>query len=60
MEISNLTDKEFTVRVIKMFAKLGRRLDEQCELQQRDRKYQNIPKSQSERTSSTELKNTIY
>lgn len=43
MEICNLTDKAFTVMVIQMFTNLGRRLDEPCELQQRDGKYQNIP-----------------
>ena len=42
MKISNLSDKEFKVMVIKMLMDLGREWMN-IELQQRDRKYKKIP-----------------
>ena len=39
-EISNLSDKEFKVMVIRLLTEPGRRMDE---LQQTDRKYKKVP-----------------
>ena len=43
MEISNLSDKKFRVKVIKMLNELGRKMDDQWEVQPRDGKYKNAP-----------------
>lgn len=61
MEISNLTDTEFTVKVIQMFTNLGRRLDDCVNV---NKEIENIRTYQTEVTelknTITELKNTIY
>lgn len=42
MHICNLLDKTFNVMVIKVYAKLGKIMDEQGDLQKKDEKYEKV------------------
>ena len=43
MEISDLTDKEFKIMVIKMLAKVMRMMGEQSNYKNKKRKYKKLP-----------------
>ena len=51
MEIRNLSDKKFKVRIIKMFSELRRRMDEHSE--KINKELGNIKKNQTEMTTIT-------
>ena len=58
IEISNLPNKEFKIMIIKMFTKLGRKMDEHSE--NFNKELENIKEDQSEQKNTiTELKNTL-
>ena len=58
MEIRNLSDKKFKVRIIKMFSELRRRMDEHSE--KINKELGNIKKNQTEmKNAITEIKSAL-
>ena len=43
MEIINLPDEELKAMVVKVFTKLGRKMDKTGRIKQRDKKYMTVP-----------------
>lgn len=47
MELYDLPEREFIITIIKMLIEVKKTMHEQRELQQRDRKYEKVPKQKS-------------